>query len=46
MKTVKLILVLVVFALNHVQAQKQNQTTFKNNNVTKTFLIEHIISVA
>ncbi|SHG80004.1 Protein of unknown function [Flavobacterium micromati] len=43
MKTIKLILVLVVFALNHAQAQQQNQTTFKNNDAMKTFVIERVI---
>lgn len=43
MKTIKLILVLFVFTLNHAQAQQQNQTTFKNNDAMKTFVIERVI---
>ena len=44
MKTIKLVLVLVVFALNYTQAQqKENQTTIKNNDTMKTYVIERII---
>ncbi|SDS40038.1 Protein of unknown function [Formosa sp. Hel1_31_208] len=44
MKTFKLVLVLIVFNLNYSQAQqKENQTTIKNNDTMKTFVIERII---
>lgn len=44
MKTVKLALVFIVFTLNFTQAQqKENQTTSKNNDIMKTYLIERII---
>ena len=44
MKTIKLVLVLIVFTLNYTQAQqKENQTTIKNNDAMKTYVIERII---
>jgi len=44
MKTIKLVLVLVVFTLNYTQAQqKENQTTIKNNDTMKTYVIERNI---
>ena len=44
MKTIKLTLVLIVFTLNYSQAQqKENQTTIKNNDIMKTYVIERII---
>jgi len=44
MKTIKLVLVLIVFTLNYTQAQqKENQTTIKNNEIMKTYVIERII---
>ena len=44
MKTIKLVLVLIVFTLNYTQAQqKENQTTIKNNDTMKTYVIERII---
>ena len=44
MKTIKLIIVLIVFTLNYTQAQqKENQTTIKNNDAMKTYVIERII---
>ena len=44
MKTIKLVLVLVVFTINYAQAQpKENQTTIKNNDTMKTYVIERII---
>jgi hypothetical protein len=44
MKTIKLVLVLIVFTLNYTQAQqKENQTTIKNNDIMKTYVIERII---
>lgn len=44
MKTIKLVLALIVFTLNFTQAQqKENQTTIKNNNIMKTYVIERII---
>ena len=44
MKTIKLILVLIVFNLNFTQAQqKENNVTSKNNNTMKTYVIERII---
>jgi hypothetical protein len=41
MKTIKLVLILTVFALNHAQAQKQ--TTSKNKETLKTYVIERVI---
>jgi len=44
MKTIKLVLVLIVFTLIYTQAQqKENQTTIKNNDIMKTYVIERII---
>jgi len=44
MKTIKLILVFFVFTLNYAQAQQtENQTTSKNNDGMKTYVIERII---
>lgn len=44
MKTIKLILVLIVFTLNNTKAQeKENQTTIKNNDIMKTYVIERNI---
>ena len=44
MKTIKLVLVLIVFTLNYSQAQeKENQTTIKNNDTMKTYVIERNI---
>ena len=44
MKTIKLILVLMVFSINYVQAQqKENQTKSKNYDSMKTYVIERII---
>ncbi|WP_299124509.1 DUF4242 domain-containing protein [uncultured Winogradskyella sp.] len=44
MKTMKLVLVLIVFTLNYTQAQqKENQKTIKNNDTMKTYVIERII---
>jgi hypothetical protein len=44
MKTIKLVLVLMVLTLNYTQAQqKENQTTIKNNDTMKTYVIERII---
>lgn len=44
MKTIKLILVLFVCTLNYAQAQQtENQTTSKNNDSMKTYVIERII---
>lgn len=44
MKTIKLVLVLIVFTLNYTQAQqKENQTTIKINDIMKTYVIERII---
>jgi hypothetical protein len=43
MKTIKLVLILIVFTLNYAQAQQQNQTTYKNNDLMKTYVIERII---
>ena len=44
MKTIKLVLVLIVFTLNYTQAQqKENQTTIKNNDIMKTYVIERNI---
>ena len=44
MKTIKLVLVLIVFTLNYTQAQqKENQSTIKNNDNMKTYVIERII---
>ena len=43
-KTIKLFLVLIVFTLNYAQAQHiENQTTSKNNDIMKTYVIERII---
>lgn len=44
MKKMKLALVLVVFAMTYVEAQqKENQSTIKNTDIMKTFVIERII---
>jgi len=44
MKTIKLILVLIVFNLSYTQAQQnENQTTIKNDEAMKTYVIERII---
>ena len=44
MKTIKLFLALIVFTLNYAQAQQiENQTTTKNNDIMKTYVIERII---
>ena len=44
MKKIKLVLVLIVLTLNYAQAQqKENQTTIKNNDIMKTYVIERII---
>jgi hypothetical protein len=46
MKRIKLVLVLIVFTLNYTQAQaqeKENQTTIKNNDTMKTYVIERNI---
>jgi len=44
MKTIKLVLVLIVFTLNYTQAQeKENQKTIKNNDTMKTYVIERNI---
>ncbi len=44
MKTIKLVLVLIVFTLNYTQAQeKENQSTIKNNDTMKTYVIERNI---
>lgn len=44
MKTIKLVLVLFVFTVASLQAQqKENQTTSKNNDIMKTYVIERII---
>ena len=43
MTTIKLVLILVVFTLNYARAQKQNQTTSKNNDLMNTYVIERII---
>ena len=44
MKTIKLVLVLIVFTFNYTQAQQiENQTTSKNNDLMKTYVIERII---
>ena len=44
MKTIKLILVLIVFTFNYTQAQQtKNQTTSKNNVAMKTYVIERSI---
>ncbi len=44
MKTIKLFLVLMVFTLNYTQAQqKENQTTIKNKDGMKTYVIERVI---
>lgn len=44
MKTIKLFLILIVFSLNYTQAQqKEDETTIKNNDTMKTYVIERII---
>ena len=45
MKKIKLVLILVVFTLNYVQlqAQDQNQVTSKSNEPMKTYVIERVI---
>src|SRR5210317_570912 len=44
MKTIKLVLVLIVFTINYGHAQqKENQKTIKNNDAMKTYVIERII---
>ena len=44
MKTIKLVLVLIVFTINYSQAQEnENQTTIKNNDTMKTYVIERNI---
>ena len=44
MKTIKLVLVLIVFTLNYTQAQeKENQKTIKSNDTMKTYVIERNI---
>ena len=44
MKTIKLILVIIVFTQNYAQAQKtENQTSSKNNDAMKTYVIERVI---
>jgi len=44
MKTIKLVLILMVFTLNYAQAQQQeNHLTTKNNDIMKTYVIERII---
>lgn len=44
MKTIKLVIVLIVFTLNYAQAQqKENQTISENNHIMKTYVIERII---
>ena len=44
MKTIKLVLILIVFTLSYAQAQQQeNQLTSKNNGLMKTYVIERII---
>ncbi len=44
MKTIKLVLVLIVFTIYSAQAQqKENQTASKNNDIMKTYVIERII---
>ena len=44
MKTIKLILLLMVFSINHLQAQqKENPIKSKNNDIMKTYVIERII---
>lgn len=44
MKTIKLVLVLIVFTINYGQAQqKEDQTAIKNNDTMKTYVIERII---
>jgi hypothetical protein len=44
MKTIKLILVLIVFTVNYAQAQKnENQKTTKSNDIMKTYVIERNI---
>jgi hypothetical protein len=41
MRTIKLVLILIVFTITHAQAQKQ--TTSKNIDPMKTYVIERII---
>ena len=44
MKTIKLVLVLIVFTLNYTQAQeKETQKTIKSNDTMKTYVIERNI---
>jgi hypothetical protein len=44
MKTIKLVLVLIVFTINYSQAQdNENQTTIKNNDTMRTYVIERNI---
>ena len=44
MKTIKLALILIVFTLNYIQAQQQeNQIISKTNGIMKTYVIERII---
>jgi len=44
MKTIKLVLVLIVFTINYTQAQqKENQTKIKSNDTMKTYVIERVI---
>jgi len=44
MKTIKLVLVLIVYTITYTQAQqKENKTTIKNNDTMKTYVIERII---
>lgn len=44
MKTIQLVLVLIVLTVNSAHAQqKENQTTSKNNDIMKTYVIERII---
>lgn len=43
-KTIPFLIIFVVFAFQHTQAQqKENQTTTKNDNIMKTYVIERII---
>ncbi len=41
MKTIKLVLILIVFTLNYTQAQ--NETAPKSNDLMKTYVIERVI---
>jgi hypothetical protein len=44
MRTIKLVLILIVFTQHYAQAQQQkNQITSKTNDIMKTYLIERII---